>query len=159
MVNCVYACVRACVFEYCNRNQHVRLERRRQGWKKPRFKKTFFFRFLRVLFEYQHESTTQKQKHMKNIPYMACTSPFHGLQHTKLQALYLNPVYTIQPVVKPVVKRVWRPVWQPCWTNSGCSNRVDNGFDNRLYSVHKRLSNGFDNWFDNRLYRVNGALM
>jgi len=24
----------------------------------------------------------------------------------------LNPVYTIQPVVKPVVKRAWQPVWQ-----------------------------------------------
>jgi len=55
----------------------------------------------------------------------------------------LNPVYTIQPVVKPVVQ----PVWQPAVSCKQTSNRLSN-----------RLSNGFDNRFDNRLYRVNGAL-
>jgi len=28
-----------------------------------------------------------QQKHMKDIPYMARPSPFHGIRHTKLQEL------------------------------------------------------------------------
>jgi len=50
--------------------------------------------------------------------------------------LWLNPVYTIQPVVKPVVQ----PVWQPAVSCKQTSNRLSN-----------LLSNGFDNGFDNRL--------
>ena len=52
------------------------------------------------------------------------------------RCVHLNPVYTIQPVVKPVV--------QPAVSCKQTSNRLSN-----------RLSNGFDN----RLYRVNGALV
>jgi len=62
-------------------------------------------------------------------------------------SVLLNPVYTIQPVVKrvwqPAVSckqtskqlsnrlsnRLWQPVWQPCWTNSHCSF---NGLSNRV---------------------------
>jgi len=51
----------------------------------------------------------------------------------------LNPVYTIQPVVKPVVQ----PVWQPAVSCKQTSNRLSN-----------RLSNGFDNRFDNRVERT-----
>ena len=57
----------------------------------------------------------------------------------------LNPVYTIQPVVKPAVRstrlsnRLSQPVWQPV----GC-----------LFTRYSRLSNRLYN----RLYRVNGVL-
>ena len=63
----------------------------------------------------------------------------------------LNPVYTIQPVVKPG----WQPVWQPCWTSSHCSfNRVE-----RTATVRSTgCQTGLYNRFDNRLYRVNRAL-
>jgi len=97
----------------------------------------------------------------------------------------LNPVYTIQPVVKPVVQ----PVWQPAVS---CINKHPTGCQTGLITVlttvlneqlfvqpvvkpcrttglttglttgcivyTSRLSNRFDNRFDNRLYRVNGAL-
>ena len=43
----------------------------------------------------------------------------------------LNPVYTIQPVLKPVVQ----PAWQPALSCKQISNRLS-----------KRLSNQFDNW-------------
>jgi len=36
--------------------------------------------------------------------------------------IFLNTVYTIQPVINPVVQ----PVWQPCWTNSCSFNRLSN---------------------------------
>jgi len=76
----------------------------------------------------------------------------------------------IQPVVKP-----------GCVHSTGCQTALYNPFDNRLYTrysrLSNRLSNGFDNRlsvcihdtsciqtfnllsnpFDNRLYRVNGA--
>jgi len=54
---------------------------------------------------------------------------------------FLNPVYTIQPVVKPVVKRVLQPVECLCTRYNRLSIRFDN-----------------DNRFDNRLHRVSGAL-
>jgi len=67
----------------------------------------------------------------------------------------LNPVYTIQPVVKPVVQPVWQPV--------GClftrySRWFDNRYDNRVErtaAVHTTgcqaaLYNRFDNWLYTR---------
>jgi len=63
--------------------------------------------------------------------------------------ILLNPVYTIQPVVKPAVS---------C---KQTSNRWSNGFGNRVERTAVRstgcqteLYNRFDNGFDNWLYRV-----
>ena len=60
----------------------------------------------------------------------------------------LNPVYTIQSIVKPVVQ----PVWQPCWTNSqcsvvkpGCTTGLTTGCIHDTAVLSNRLSNGFDN--------------
>jgi len=64
---------------------------------------------------------------------------FNRLSNQVVQPVWQPAVYTIQPFVKPVVKRVWQPV--EClytWYNQ-LSNQFDNGFDNRLHRVYKRL--------------------
>ena len=68
----------------------------------------------------------------------------------------LNPVYTIQPVVR----RLYKLFDNRLYTRySRLSNRLSNGFDNRLNvcKSYTRFDNRFDNRFDKRLYRVNGA--
>jgi len=50
----------------------------------------------------------------------------------------------------------YNPVWQPCWTNRlfvqhGCQTGLYNRFDNRLYTRYSHLSNRLSNGFDNRL--------
>ena len=84
----------------------------------------------------------------------------------------LNPVYTIQPVVKPVVQAVWQPAVSckkhPTTCQTGCQTGLTTGLTNTVWQpveclytryswLSNRLSNAFDNRFDNRLYRVNGA--
>jgi len=54
-------------------------------------------------------------------------------------------VYTIQPVVTPVVK-------------PGCTTGLTTGHIHDTAGLSNRLLNGFDNRLDNRLYLVNGAL-
>jgi len=68
--------------------------------------------------------------------YCSSWAAVHQLIQKALIYKTLNPVYTIQPVVKPVLQPV-----------ASC-----------MQTFH-RLSNGLYNRFDNRLYRVNGALV
>jgi len=56
-----------------------------QGWKKPRFKKVL--RFLKFLCKDQTRKYDPKAKAHEKHPIHGTPSPFHGLQHTKLQAL------------------------------------------------------------------------
>jgi len=81
----------------------------------------------------------------------------------------LNPVYTIQPVVKPVGQPVGQQAVSRIQTSNLLSIRLYNRFDNRLYRVNgvlkPRLHDttgcqigfdtvGFDNRFDNRVERT-----
>ena len=88
------------------------------------------------------------------------------LKRRWIKGCFLNPVYTIQPVVKPVEQ----PVRQPAVSCVQTFNRLSNRLFNRglttaveqpaasCKQTFNRLSNRSNKWFYNRLYRVNGAL-
>ena len=56
----------------------------------------------------------------------------------------LEPVYTIQPVVKPVEQPVEQPTASCKQTFNRSSTRLLNRFDNRLYRVNGVLHGGFE---------------
>ena len=62
------------------------------------------------------------------------------------------PVYTIQPVVRRFYNRFDNRVERTATVRStGCHTGLYNRFDNRLYTRYGRLSNRLSNGFDNRL--------
>jgi len=114
---------------------------------------------------------------------MICMWPSWCHCHS-ISCCFINPVYTIQPVVKPVVKPIWQPGKCLYTRYNRLSKQLSNRFDNHLYHVYKhstgcqtRLTTGLTTgWTNscswqpvgclftrysqllNRLFRVNGVL-
>ena len=102
--------------------------------------KTYFLTYLKML-----ERTWRFCAQIFSVAYLDAHEYTLYRIHIPYDYVILNPVYTIQLVVKPVVQPVWlvQPVWQPALSCKQTSNRLSN-----------RLSNGFDNRFDNRVERT-----